>query len=337
MRGTAATPVVSGQLSPGTPARPPLVSVAVSTWNRADLVGRAVRSVLTQTFGDFELLVVDDGSTDATPEVIAGVRDPRLRYLRQAQNHGISRTRNTGIEQARGEWMAFLDDDNEWDPDYLRRQLARVASRPEADVVYCLARWRDPRTGEDIVRSRVVEAGRVFRHLVEGWHLLMSCAMIRRAVLVEIGGLDERLGASEDVDLWLRLGRRAEFAGTAEVLVVRHDRHGGRQLSLDFALRARDLAVLDEKWRSEITVTCGRAAYRRWRLGLELGGAVRAAQAGQRAEGFKSARRMARFLPWSAPYLAGALSLALLGPVAYARLAAVARAFRRWRRGWLGR
>jgi glycosyltransferase involved in cell wall biosynthesis len=308
----------------------------VSTWNRADLVGRALRSVLTQTFGDFELLVVDDGSTDATPEVIARVQDPRLRYLRQEQNRGISRTRNTAIERACGEWMAFLDDDNEWDPDYLRRQLAQVASRPGADVVYCRARWRDPRTGEDVVRTRVLETGRVFRHLVEGWHLLMSCVMIRRAVLVEIGGLDERLGASEDVDLWLRLGRRAEFAGTPDVLVVRHDRHGGRQLSLDFVLRARDLAVLDQKWKSEITVTCGRAAYRRWRLGLELGGALRAVQAGQCVEGFKSARRMARLLPWSAPYVAGALSAALLGLPAYARLAGAARALRRLRKGRLG-
>ena len=277
--------------------------------------------------------MVDDGSTDATPEVIGGIEDSRLRYIRHGQNSGISRTRNTALAGARGEWMAFLDDDNEWAPDYLQRQLALAASRPGADVVYCRARGRDHRTGEDIVRTRVVEEGRVFRHLVDGWHLLMSCVMIRRAVLVEIGGLDERLGASEDVDLWLRLGQRAEFAGTADVLVVRHDHHGGNQLSLDFGLRARDLTVLDDKWRAEITAACGQAAYRRWRLGFELGGALRAVQASQRVEGFKSARRMARFLPWSAPHVAGALGAALLGPQAYARLAGAGRALRRLREG----
>jgi glycosyltransferase involved in cell wall biosynthesis len=92
------------------------VSVAISTWNRAHLVGRAVRSALSQTFKDFELFVVDDGSTDATPEVLAGMTDARLRRVRHEQNEGISRTRNTAIGLARGEWMAFLDDDNEWAP-----------------------------------------------------------------------------------------------------------------------------------------------------------------------------------------------------------------------------
>src|SRR5882672_7023255 len=111
----------------------PRVSVAISTWNRAHLVGRAIRSALAQTFEDFELLVVDDGSTDATPEVLAGVNDGRLRRVRHERNHGISRTRNTSLGLARGEWLAFLDDDNEWAPDYLERQLAFAASRPGAD------------------------------------------------------------------------------------------------------------------------------------------------------------------------------------------------------------
>jgi glycosyltransferase involved in cell wall biosynthesis len=321
--------VLDGRLPPAAPARPPLVSVAVSTWNRADLVGRAVRSVLAQTFGDFELLVVDDGSTDATPDVICRIEDSRLRYIRHDQNRGISCTRNTAITRARGEWMAFLDDDNEWAADYLERQLALAASRPGADVVYCRARRHDDRTGRDIAWTQGVREGRVFRNVVDGWHLLMSCVMIRRALLVEIGGLDERLGTTEDVDLWLRLGRRAEFAGTADELVVRHDHHGGRQLSLDFALRARDLAVLDDKWRAEITAACGPAAYRWWRLGLELCGALLAAEAGQRAEALKSARRMARSLPWSAPHVAGALSAAVFGRRVYARLAGAGRALGR--------
>ncbi|PYM56358.1 MAG: glycosyl transferase, partial [Candidatus Rokuibacteriota bacterium] len=98
---------------------PPRVTVAVSTWNRAHLVGRAIASVLAQTFRDIEILVVDDGSTDATPQVLGRIEDCRLRIVRLDRNGGISQTRNTAIRLARGEWLAFLDDDNEWGPEYL--------------------------------------------------------------------------------------------------------------------------------------------------------------------------------------------------------------------------
>jgi len=311
------------------PPTAPRVTVAVSTWNRAHLVGRAIASVLAQTFRDFELLVVDDGSTDPTAEVVRGFTDPRLRYLRHPENRGISRARNTAIAAARGEWMAFLDDDNEWSPEYLARQLAAAARRPGSDVLYCRARWHDHRAGIEGIRIRMVPDGRVLRHVVRGWHLLISCTLIRRSVLVELGGLDERLGASEDVDLWLRLARRAEFAGTPEVLVRRHDQHGGRQLSLDVGLHERDLAVLDAKWRAPITADLGRAAYARWWSCLVLWRAVRAVQVGRRGAALRLVGRMARVLPWSAPYVAAALVTVALGPRAHARMVAAAYAWRR--------
>ena len=163
----------------------PCVSVAISTWNRAHLVGRAIRSALAQTFEDFELLVVDDGSTDATPEVLAGQDDARLRRVRHERNHGISRTRNTAIGLARGEWMAFLDDDNEWAPDYLDRQLALAASRPAAGVVYCRAHVRNARSGAETAEPVGLWQGKVFCHLVDGWIPFMSGALIRMSALTE--------------------------------------------------------------------------------------------------------------------------------------------------------
>jgi len=191
----------------------PCVSVAISTWNRAHLVGRAIRSALAQTFEDFELLIVDDGSTDATPEVLAGVNDARLRRIRHERNHGVSRTRNTALGLARGEWMAFLDDDNEWTPDYLERQLALAASRPDTGVVYCRARLRNARSGAETTEPGGLWQGKVFCHLVDGWTPFMSGALIRMSALTEVGGFDERLRASEDRDLWMRLAQRTPFAG----------------------------------------------------------------------------------------------------------------------------
>jgi cellulose synthase/poly-beta-1,6-N-acetylglucosamine synthase-like glycosyltransferase len=157
-----------------------------------------------------------------------------------------------------------------------------------------------------------------------GWNPLMSCTMIRRSALIEIGGLDEGLSATEDLDLSMRLAQRTDFAGTAEVLVVRHERHG-EQLSRNPELLARDAAVLDGKWRSAITVSSGRVAYRQWRLWLVMNAercrATRVAEvgAGERLEGARRAGRLCRLLPWSAPHVADALALAVVGPKAYRR------------------
>lgn len=293
------------------------MSVAISTWNRAHLVGRAIRSALAQTFEDFELFVVDDGSTDATPEVLAGVDDGRLRRVRHDQNYGISRTRNTALGLARGEWLAFLDDDNEWAPDYLERQLAFAASRPGAGVTYCRARQRSARSGSEVELPELRQ-GRVFCDLVEGWNPFVSSALIRRAILLEAGGVDERLRATEDRDLWMRLAQRTEFAGTSDVLLIRHERHGP-QLSRNPDFLAQDAAILAGKWRDAITAACGRRAYRRWQLGLVLWAeqcrVARAVERGgrERVSAARSAGRLLRLFPGSAPHVAEALGLAILG------------------------
>lgn len=296
----------------------PLVSIAISTWNRAHLVGRAVRSALAQTFEDIEVLIVDDGSTDATPDVLAGFDDARVRRVRHERNHGISRTRNTAIRLARGQWMAFLDDDNEWMPDYLERQLALAASRPGAGVVYCRARLRDAQSRDETESEGRLYHGRVFRHLVDGWYPLMSATLIRMSALTAVGGLDERLRASEDHDLWLRLAQCTDFAGSRDVLLIRNMHHGS-QLSQNPEFLAWDAAILDGKWRTAITRSCGRMAYRWWHLRLvwwaERCRVKRAIEsgAGARVPAARCAGRLCRFLPWSAPHVAAALAFSILG------------------------
>jgi glycosyltransferase involved in cell wall biosynthesis len=286
------------------PDRPaPRVSVAISTYNRAHLVGRAIRSALAQTAGDFELIVVDDGSGDDTQAVLAAVSDSRLRIARHERNHGISRTRNTALRLARGEWIAFLDDDNEWVPEYLERQLALAAARPEAGVVYCRAHLQHP--DRPAVEWGEVWQGRIFCRLLGVWVPLMSGALIRAAALAAVGGFDERLHATEDHDLWMRLAQQTDFAATPDVLLIRHERHGA-QLSRNPELFARDVAVLHRTWRTAVTAACGRRAYRRWLLGLvehtEWCHTERARAAGAREHAIaaRSAVRLLRWLPWSA-------------------------------------
>ena len=301
------------------------MTVAIPTWNRAHLVTRALGSALAQTLTNIEILVVDDGSTDATPEILAGVGDRRVRTVRLARNGGISRARNTAVRLARGEWVAFLDDDNEWAPAYLERQLAFAASRPKADVVYCRAQRRDARTGRVGLVPTAVWSGKVFRHLVEGWLPLMSGALLRRSAVLAAGGFDEGLLAYEDYDLLLQLAQRTELAGSAEVLVVRHE-HAGPQLSRNYAALAQDAVVVDRKWKAAIAGSCGRVAYWTWRAWLvknaELVRAMRAAETGDRREGARSVGRMARHLPWSAPGVARGVAVTLVGLATYRRLTA---------------
>jgi glycosyltransferase involved in cell wall biosynthesis len=308
----------------------PLVTVAISTWNRAHLVGRAIRCALAQTFENIEVLVVDDGSTDGTSVVLADLDDARLRRVRHEQNHGISRTRNTAIGLARGEWIAFLDDDNEWPPDYLERQLAVATSRPEAGVVYCRARARHARSGSESLMDDALGHANVFRHLVAGWHLQMSATLIRRSLLIEIGGLDEQLRANEDRDLWLRLAQRTEFAGTSQVLLTRNEHHGP-QLCRNPEFMARDAAILERKWRAAITAACGRLAFRRWHARAVLLAERRriehaiSAGAGARIAAVRCSGRLLPFLPWSASLVTEMLAFAILG----------APGSRVTRRGWL--
>ena len=121
--------------------RPPRVSVVIPTHNRAEWLPRAVGSVLAQTWTDFELLIVDDHSTDETPAAIARFADARIRSFRHERNFGQSKALNTGIEHARGEYVAFLDDDDAWLPAKLAAQVALLdAAPPGVGLVYC---WHD--------------------------------------------------------------------------------------------------------------------------------------------------------------------------------------------------
>ena len=120
---------------------PPRVSVVIPTYNRAGLLPRAVASVLAQTWTEFELLIVDDHSTDGTPAAIARFADGRIRSFRHPRNSGQSKALNTGIGHARGDYLAFLDDDDEWLPGKLAAQVAVLDAAPSGvGLVYC---WHD--------------------------------------------------------------------------------------------------------------------------------------------------------------------------------------------------
>jgi len=233
----------------------PIVSVIIPTYNRAHLVGRAIRSVLNQTYQDFEIIVVDDGSTDNTEEVVKSFNDPRIRYIRHEKNRGGSAARNTGIRAARGEYIAFLDSDDEWLPKKLEKQLQKFSQvGKQVAAIYVATEWRESQ-GEKTVRVFVPRfrgfRGRIFEYLLMK-NVVGSCThvMVRKACLEEVGLFDERLPARQDIDLWIRLAKKYEFDFIPEVLSIRYLNND--RISTDSARRVQAYEMLLEKYRSDI-------------------------------------------------------------------------------------
>ena len=204
------------------PARP-LVTVIVPTFNRAAIVGRAIRSVLGQTFLNWELLVVDDASTDNTEQVVKNFPDRRIRYIRHDQNRRVSAARNTGIRSAQGEYVSFLDDDDEWLPEKLVKEVEVFRnSAQEVGLVY---------TGKTLFD----EDGRVLQvrmPTLSGWvydamldrHFIGSPSRVtvRKRVLDRVAGFDETFVNCQDYDLWLRVAKVSKIACVPCCLVKRY-------------------------------------------------------------------------------------------------------------------
>jgi len=189
----------------------PAVSVVIPAYNAAPYIAQAVNSVVTQTFTDWELIVVDDGSTDDTPERIAPfLSDPRI-SLHRKPNGGDSSARNFGIKLARAELIALLDADDSWLPTKLEKQVAIMAKYPDIGVCGTAER-RISQNGDILVPSSGEEFhGKAFPRLLYSPIADMSMALIRREVFEKVGLFDETLPMSEDYEFWLRVGMHFSF------------------------------------------------------------------------------------------------------------------------------
>lgn len=193
----------------------PTVSVVIPTYNRAYTVERSIRSVLAQSFRDFELIVVDDGSRDNTSEVIRNLNDGRIQYLRMAENQGASAARNRGIEHARGEYIAFQDSDDEWLPHKLASQLVAFDTLPRrVGVVYCKCKRLAPKRQETVMGEPFDRRCLLHHNFVD------TPTMVLHRDCLRDERFDEELPRRQDWELCLRLAQRYEFAFVDEVLVV---------------------------------------------------------------------------------------------------------------------
>jgi glycosyltransferase involved in cell wall biosynthesis len=207
----------------------PKVSVIIPTHNRAELLKRAIQSVLNQTYQDFELIVVDDGSTDNTEEVVRSLNDEKLRYLRHDKNRGAGAARNTGIRAAEGRYVAFQDSDDEWLPAKLEKQIRIIESAPsEVGVVYT-GFWRiEDHKKVYIPSPRITpKEGNIHDILLKGNFIGTPVALVKRECFDRAGIFDEKLPKLEDWELWIRISKYYQFRYIDEPLVISYLTQGG--------------------------------------------------------------------------------------------------------------
>jgi glycosyltransferase involved in cell wall biosynthesis len=244
----------------------PTVSVIMPAYNVEPYIGDAIRSALAQTYSDFELIVVDDGSKDGTAEVVKALarQDSRIQLVQQA-NRGLAGARNSALRAARGGYFALLDSDDLWEPDFLAEQMAILETNPGVDIVtgngWCLggalhgqlARpFPDPRPAPDLAAI-----------IGDEWSVFIM-SVIRRHVYTTIGAFDEDMRSNEDYDFWLRaavagftfyrndrpLGHyriRTDSLSASDVRMLRGILHVYTKLRPVIAQRPREMAILDRQ------------------------------------------------------------------------------------------
>jgi glycosyltransferase involved in cell wall biosynthesis len=225
----------------------PEISVIIPAYNAARTVGIAVDSVLAQTFGDFELIVIDDGSPDNTAEVVRERSDPRVTCV-TTENGGVSVARNRGVERASGSYVAFLDADDAWQPAKLERQIALLKERPDVGLCFTTTQFVDDDLQPTALQPSVQRADWTEALLLEGNILpgSASSVLIRAAVVEQCGGFDSRFSLCADWDMWLRMSVLGKIALIDEPLVLYRSVPG--TMSSDMSVLERETFALLDKF-----------------------------------------------------------------------------------------
>lgn len=199
------------------------VSVVVPTYNRCRYLKRALRSVYAQSYSPYEVIVIDDGSSDATTAMVQK-QFPGVKYFFQS-NKGVSAARNLGIKQAKGDWIAFLDSDDEWLPSKLQLQVESLKDQSDKKVCHTEEVWiRHGRRINPMHKHRK-SGGWIFRQCLPLCVMSPSSIMLHRSIFETVGMFDESLPACEDYDLWLRITARYPVLFIEQPQIVKYGGH----------------------------------------------------------------------------------------------------------------
>lgn len=211
-----------------------LISCIIPTHNRASTIERAVRSVLGQTHLELECLVIDDASTDETLDILDGIKDSRLKIYTLDQNAGVSFARNTAARKARGEWLAFLDSDDEWLPLKLEQQLKFHQTSPEFHLIHLPEIWMRNGVRVNPRQKHQKAGGDQFYRSLELCLICPSTVMIKKSIFDQLHGFREDFVICEDYDFWLRFLCRYPVGFLDQALVIKYGGHDD-QLSTRFS------------------------------------------------------------------------------------------------------
>lgn len=228
----------------------PKVSVIIPTYNRAHSVGRAIQSVLDQTFQDFEIIVVDDASSDNTEDVVKKfLQDSRIHYRRLQQNRGAPWARNSGAEVAKGKYFAFLDSDDKWFPDFLERHITTLENLPSNIGMSCCNMLRI--SGE---RREIVGPGKrslsFTENLIHADGLCCSSFVVKKDAFHTINGFDVRLSSFQDFDFLLKISEKFQIKVIEDVLLEYHLNEDS--ISLNMNSKAKGFETIIDLYREEI-------------------------------------------------------------------------------------
>jgi len=201
-----------------------LVSVVIPAYNSEKYIDKAINSVLNQTYQDFEIIIIDDGSVDNTRQIIENTNDSRIKYIYQ-ENSGPAAARNNGIKNASGEYIAFLDSDDVWLPEKLEKQIKILKKESDICLVFTAFVMQDEgKEKKEIYRFKTYKNEKLVKNLLLNPMATVpypSTVMIKKSYLDMVGYFDTELYTSEDWDLWMRLATKANFYYIDEVLVNR--------------------------------------------------------------------------------------------------------------------
>jgi glycosyltransferase involved in cell wall biosynthesis len=236
----------------------PLFSVVIPAYNRANIISRAIDSVLAQTYTDFEIIVVDDGSTDNLKNICDGYNSSKISYCYQ-DNAGSNPARNTGIKQSRGYYVSFLDSDDTWEGEYLNEVAKKFASDAELGLVWVKNIKKFLPEGTLVPKEYKNLEGFVYREVLQQGYLINSSSITaKRSLLETAGGWDNNLFACQDDDICFRLAKITKIGCVDKILSIFYIDNQLERISTSSSRRAWNTLSLWQKFADDVISLCGK-------------------------------------------------------------------------------